>query len=100
MLDPERAVQQRIILLGSAQLEPDAPQSVQRLQPRRSDVGIIIPKQAATKRWPVSQQSGKKNGRRSGHILKNGYLRNWLRNDWISLQTRAQRTLGTLATTL
>ena len=46
MLEPERGVQQRIVLLRRADLGPDAPQTPKRTQVRRRDVAGVVPQRA------------------------------------------------------
>ena len=56
MLQPEGAVQQRVILLRGAEVEPDAPQTVQRLQVGPRDVHVVVPEQRAVQRGQVGDQ--------------------------------------------
>ena len=56
VLDPEGAVQDRIILLGRMHVGPDAAEPSQRAQVRPRDMGLIIPQQAAAQRGPVTRQ--------------------------------------------
>ena len=61
VFQPKRTVQHRIILLGRAQLKPDLPKSMRRLQRRESDMSSIVPQLCAPKRGKVGQKSKPKN---------------------------------------
>ena len=54
--DPERRVSDRVVLLCGADLEPDAPQAVQRSQIRSRDVRVVVPEQSAVPRWRVGDE--------------------------------------------
>src|SRR5688572_23712102 len=56
MLDPERGMQQRIVLLRGANLRPDAPESVRRSQLREGDVTEVVPQRPAVNCRPVGGQ--------------------------------------------
>src|SRR3954453_17876170 len=56
MLQPERAVQERIVLLRRTQIEPDAPEATPRLQVRAGDVHVVVPDQAAAERGQIHQE--------------------------------------------
>ena len=47
VLDPKRAVEDRIVLLGRARLEPDPPQPVKRAQQGLGHMGVVVPEKAA-----------------------------------------------------
>jgi hypothetical protein len=51
--------------LSGAHLEPDSPQAMKGLKRRASDVGVVIPNEAAAQRRPVCQEDRKKDGRES-----------------------------------
>ena len=51
-------MEQRIILLGGAQFEPDAPETVERLQAARGHMAVVVPDQPAAERRDVSEQGG------------------------------------------
>src|ERR1039457_2639274 len=55
MLDPECAVQQRVILLGSAKVAPDAPKAVETAKVGPGDVAGVVPQHAATERRQVNR---------------------------------------------
>ena len=61
VFDPECAVQDRIILLGGAEFEPDAPEAMQAAQSLLGHVSLVVPKQGAVQRRPISQEGGAKN---------------------------------------
>ena len=52
-LDPERAVQERIVLLRGAEFGPDAAQSVERAERGLRDVRVVVPDVVAEERGPV-----------------------------------------------
>src|ERR1039457_5135701 len=58
MLHPERAVQQRIVLLGGSEVEPDAPEAVKGLEIRPRHVARIIPKEASVECRQVCHHGG------------------------------------------
>jgi hypothetical protein len=100
MLDPESAVQQWIVLLSGTQLEPDAPQTVERLQGWGRNVSVVIPNEAAAERGPVCQQSRKEDRCESDNIAKNGDLRHCLRDGSVWIPTRAHVTRRNFRTNL
>src|SRR6516164_6025851 len=53
MLEPKRAVQERVILRRRSHIEPDAPQPVQRLEFRARDMAVIVPQRSALQGRPV-----------------------------------------------
>src|ERR1017187_8430517 len=53
MLDPECAVQQRVILLGSAKVAPDAPKAVETAKVGPGDVAGVVPEHAPMERRQV-----------------------------------------------
>src|SRR5579871_3805930 len=65
-LQPECAVQQRIILLGRSELRPDAPQSVEGVQRLRADVPIVVPQKSAAERGGIDEGGGAKNRKPAG----------------------------------
>ena len=68
VFDPEGAVQQRVILLGGVEREPDAPESVEGLEGWGGDMRGIVPKEGAAESRPVGQENGGGDGekRRGG----------------------------------
>ena len=46
-LEPEGAVQERVVLLGGVEVEPDRPQAVPTPERGAGDVGIVVPDVAA-----------------------------------------------------
>ena len=57
VLKPEGAVEHRIVLLSGADLEPDLPQTVPRLECRSGDVGVVVPKQSASNARKIGEQN-------------------------------------------
>jgi len=88
MFDPESAVEQRIVLLRGAQVEPDAPQPVQGLHGRRRDVGGVIPNQAAMERGPVCQGNREENRRPGGKDVNVNEPGEWPERGLIGAWTR------------
>src|SRR5215469_4009711 len=68
MLDPEHAVQKRIVLLGRAAVEPDAPEAVEGLQVGAGHVPGIVPQQSAFERRKISSE-GRAGQQRSSRDL-------------------------------
>src|SRR5277367_1869822 len=64
---PESAMQQRVILLGSMQIEPDSPETVERLQVGPCQVTAIVPEQAPAQGGQVGDES-----REEDHRPKDG----------------------------
>jgi hypothetical protein len=56
VLDPERGMEQRVVLLGRARLEPDAPQTVRRSQLGSGHMRIVVPKEMAVDGGCVREQ--------------------------------------------
>ena len=46
-LDPERGVEERIVLLGGAELEPDALEAVESAERGARDVRVVVPEKSA-----------------------------------------------------
>lgn len=55
-------MQQRVVLLGSAEIEPDAPQSVEGARGGDGDMGVIVPDEAAAEGGPVGGEGGGNDG--------------------------------------
>ncbi len=47
VLQPEGAVEQRIVLLGCAEVKPDAPEPFQRLHGGPREMSVVIPERTA-----------------------------------------------------
>ena len=71
VFQPERAVQNRIILLGGAQIEPDSPDTMERLQFRRGDMTVVVPQESALEGRPISYQRCQ-DKRTEGHNAESG----------------------------
>ena len=56
MLDPERAMQDGIILLHRPDFEPDPPQAMPGAQGASGDIIAVVPKEAAVQAWPIGNQ--------------------------------------------
>src|ERR1035438_487002 len=56
VLKPESAVQNGVILLRRAQVEPDAPQAVKAAQAGRRYVVRVVPNEASMDRRPIGRQ--------------------------------------------
>src|SRR5580700_9243222 len=56
MLDPERGVEDGIILLHRPDFEPDPPQAMPGTQGAGGDVIAVIPKKTTVQAWPVGEQ--------------------------------------------
>ena len=63
VLDPKRRVQERVVLLRGADLEPDASQSVQRLQIRSGDMPGVVPDESAPEGGKIGDQGRAENQR-------------------------------------
>ena len=70
VFEPERCVQQRVILRDRADLEPDSPQAVQRGELRAGHVAIVVPKQCSVEGGQVGQNSGEENQRITSCVRK------------------------------
>src|ERR1035438_8019496 len=57
MLNPEGAMEDRIILLGGVEIEPDASKSGNGLQVLASDVCLIVPDEAPPQGGPIAKKS-------------------------------------------
>jgi len=66
VLGPERRVQNRVILLGSPNFEPDLPQPVERAQLRARHVGIIVPKKSSEERGKICEHNRREKDHRKG----------------------------------
>ena len=66
MLQPERGVQQRIILLRRAQLGPDAPQAAERAQLGHRDVTEVVPERTAVQRRMVGDERRAEDEKKEG----------------------------------
>src|SRR5438094_10579867 len=76
MLDPKRAMQQRVILLGRAQVEPYPPQASRRLQLRPRNMGLIVPEHSSVQCRPVRNQGcGEEENRQADVSLSQTYRR-------------------------
>src|ERR1039458_2883763 len=53
---------------GRTEIEPDSPQTVERLQLEPGHVGGIIPKQPSLEHRPISQESGAEQKRPEGRV--------------------------------
>src|SRR5436853_5125206 len=62
-LEPEEAVEQRVILLSCSEFEPDTTQTVERAQVRPRDVGGVVPEHPAAETGPVDNERGDENPR-------------------------------------
>src|SRR4051794_12274246 len=56
VLDPKRAVEDRVILLRRREVRPDAREAGARLQLGRGEVGLIVPEAAAVEGRPVAAE--------------------------------------------
>jgi hypothetical protein len=57
-LQPERAVEEGVVLLGGAGLGPDPPETVQRGQLRSDQVGVVVPDEAGVPYPKVGDERG------------------------------------------
>ena len=77
VLDPESAMQQRVVLLGRTQVKPDAPKALHRLQIGAGDVRRIVPQTRPIQSRSIGNQDCQKNCSPSGQIsrdrIANGY---------------------------
>ena len=55
-LDPERAVQERIVLLRGAELGPNAAQSIERAERGPGDMRVVVPDVLTEERGPVDEE--------------------------------------------
>src|ERR1700722_828217 len=55
VLHPKNTVDQWIVLLGGPKLRPNEDQTMQRTEPRRSDMGVIVPDHACVPGWLIGQ---------------------------------------------
>ncbi len=60
VLHPEKRMQERIVLLGGAELGPDADQTVERLECRLRDVVRVVPNKVIPQRRQVHEHRGEK----------------------------------------
>jgi hypothetical protein len=76
MLQPKRAVQQGIVLLGGCQAEvdPDPPQTVERLKLRLGHVARIVPNQAASQCRQICHQTGAQDNRKCEQISRTDFV--------------------------
>ena len=63
VLQPEGRVEHRIVLLGGADVEPDASEAADRLQLRPGDVQVVVEKEPAAESREISEQRGRKKKR-------------------------------------
>jgi hypothetical protein len=56
VLQPERAIEGRVVLLRGAGLEPDPPEAVKGPQARRGHMGIVVPDEAGVHHVLVGRQ--------------------------------------------
>ena len=68
VLDPERGVKQRVVLLGGMGVGPDPPQSRAGLQLGPGDMGAVIPDQPSVEGRPVACKRQPQDQRRSPPI--------------------------------
>ena len=61
MLEPERAMQQRVILIRRTHFEPNAIEAPDRLQFRLGDVRIVVQEQTAVEGRPIDQEDRQQN---------------------------------------
>lgn len=65
VLKPEGAVQQWVVLLCCSRFEPDAVQTVKRLQSGLGNVRIIVPKSAAVEGRQIGKERQQQNERQT-----------------------------------
>ena len=66
VLGPERRVENRVILLGRPDLEPDPPQPVERAELRAGHMGIIVPEKSSEERGEICEHDRCKKDHRKG----------------------------------
>jgi len=62
MFQPERAVEQGIVLLRCSHLKPDSPKTVQRAQIGLRDMGAVVPNEAALDRRKIGADNDDTDG--------------------------------------
>lgn len=63
MLDPEKGVEQRVVLLRRSQPGPDGAQPGKRTQADGGDVVAVVPDKAGLERRPVDDEAGEEEKR-------------------------------------
>src|SRR5690606_21477173 len=58
VFEPERGMEERVVLLGGADFEPDADEAAERLQVGAGDVAGVVPDEAGGKGGPVGDERG------------------------------------------
>ena len=69
MLHPERAVQQRIILLGRSGVGPNTPEAMQRPEIEAGHMAGIVPQHCPAQSRQVSHEGGANNEREGAQVL-------------------------------
>ena len=72
MLNPERGMQNRVVLLSCAELPPDSPQAVKRLEIWPGNVSGVVPQQVSVKGGPIRDEGDEKEQRPFAEMFQGG----------------------------
>src|SRR5678815_343863 len=56
MLEPKRAVQERIVLLGGAEIRPNPPETGERTECGACNMRVIVPDKTRAQRWEIGEK--------------------------------------------